>query len=58
MLPKQWISKIGLGQVKVFFQGSNLFFLYRSIKDYDPENVSITDYPLMKNYTFGVNVSF
>lgn len=56
--PQQMVSKWGLGQLKLFFMGSNLFLLQDKIKAYDPENSSIMAYPLMKSYSFGLNLSF
>ena len=38
--------------------GTNLFLLQDKIKAYDPENSSIMNYPLMRTYSFGINVSF
>lgn len=58
MLPKQITSKLNIAQLKFFLMGSNLFLLQDKIKDYDPENTSITSYPLMRSYSFGVNLSF
>lgn len=57
-LPQQLVSNWGLSQLKFFLMGTNLFLLQDKIKAYDPENTSITHYPLMKSYSFGVNVSF
>mgnify|MGYP000711267508 CR=1 FL=1 len=57
-LPRQLVSKWGLSQLKFFLMGTNLFLLQDKIKAYDPENSSIMNYPLMRTYSFGVNVSF
>lgn len=56
-LPQMWTSKIGIEGVKVFFTGTNLFLLYDKVKYYDPENGSIRNYPLMKSFSFGLNVT-
>lgn len=56
--PQQMLSKWGLGQLKLFFMGTNLFLLQDKIKAYDPENSSIMAYPLMKSYSLGMNLSF
>jgi len=55
-LPKNLIQKTGLGNVRVFFTGSNLFMIYSGNDIYDPEMNSITSYPMMKAYSFGLNV--
>ena len=57
-LPQPLVSRWGLSQMRFFLIGTNLFLLQDKIKDYDPENSSIMNYPLMKTYSFGVNVSF
>ncbi len=57
-LPQNVISKAGFSQVKLFLMGTNLFLLQDKIKAYDPENSSIMNYPLMRSYSFGVNVTF
>jgi len=56
--PQKMVSKWGLSQLKLFFMGTNLFLLQDKIKAYDPENSSIMAYPLMKSYSFGLNLSF
>lgn len=55
-LPKQFFQKTGLNSIRLYFTGSNLAMLYSKNKIYDPEMNSITSYPMMKAYTFGLNV--
>ena len=55
-LPKNFIGKTGLNNVRVFFTGMNLFMLYSDNEIYDPEMNNITSYPMMKSYTFGLNL--
>ena len=57
-LPKHITQNLNLGQLRFFFTGNNLCLLQNKLKYYDPENSSIIAYPLMKNYSFGVNLSF
>jgi TonB-linked SusC/RagA family outer membrane protein len=57
-LPKAIVSKVGLGNVQIFFTGNNLCLLKNDVKYYDPETPSIRYYPLMKSYSFGINVNF
>lgn len=57
-VPKSVISKLNIAQLNVFVTGTNLFFLQNRIKYYDPENGALTDYPNMKNVSFGLNLSF
>ena len=57
-LPTSIIGRLGVEQLKVFFNGTNLFLIQDKIKCYDPENSSIMNYPLMRSYSFGLNISF
>lgn len=56
-LPKRWIEKIKISDVRVFLSGENLF----TITDFpgmDPEMQTATGYVTMKQYAFGVNINF
>lgn len=57
-MPQSIIGKIGISQLKFFLTGNNLCLLQNKVKYYDPESSSIFDYPMMKSYSFGVNLSF
>lgn len=57
-LPKPVLDKLGVAQLKLFLTGNNLCLLQNKVKYYDPESSSIFDYPMMKSYSFGVNLSF
>ena len=73
-LPKSIVSKIGASNIKVYFSGENLWTmspLYKITKDLDVENTGPSDqvftssnagdgynYPMMKNVTFGLSVTF
>ncbi len=61
-LPKHITSALRINDLRVFFTGSNLFLLYDKVKYFDPElgdrDNNIVNYPLMKSYSFGVNLSF
>lgn len=58
--PKQWISKVGLKSLRLYFSGENLF----TITDYphsDPERASDgrhAVYPQLKTYSVGLDVKF
>lgn len=56
-LPKKVLSKLGIDRLKLFFTGNNLCLLQNKVKYYDPESSSIFDYPIMRSYSFGVNIS-
>lgn len=55
-LPSRWVSKIGVSRLRIYVSGENLLTLtgYRGI---DPE-VSGTNYPTLKQYIAGINLSF
>lgn len=55
-LPQNTIGRAGLKNVRVFFTGTNLAMIYNANHIYDPEMNNITSYPMMKNYSFGVNI--
>jgi hypothetical protein len=55
-LPEHLLSGIGVSNVRVFFTGTNLAMIYSGNKIYDPEMNSITAYPMMKTYSFGINI--
>ncbi|HET7898254.1 MAG TPA: hypothetical protein VFL47_11300, partial [Flavisolibacter sp.] len=55
-LPQSLMNRAGLKNVRVFFSGTNLVMLYSANKIYDPEMNSILSYPMMKNFSFGLNI--
>jgi hypothetical protein len=73
-LPASLISRIGASNIKIYFSGENLWTmspLYKITRDYDVENEGPSDqllssgtsgdgfnYPMMKNVTFGLSVTF
>jgi TonB-linked SusC/RagA family outer membrane protein len=65
-LPKQWIDKIAMKQVKVYVRGTNLF-TSSSFTGYSPDfgssdvlsnNIDNGSYPVAKIYSAGLNVTF
>ncbi|MCH5599642.1 SusC/RagA family TonB-linked outer membrane protein [Niabella ginsengisoli] len=58
-LPKTIIKKIGLEGIRVYASGENLFTINRYPQGWDPEiNSGGAYYPILKNYTFGLNINF
>lgn len=55
-LPQSLISRAKIKNARVFFTGTNLLMIYNANKIYDPEMNSITAYPMMKAYSFGLNI--
>ena len=60
-LPKEWTSRIGLDNVRLYASGNNLWTWAR-YDQYDPEAVSagsaIWGTPPLKTMTFGININF
>jgi TonB-linked SusC/RagA family outer membrane protein len=59
-LPKVWANKILLSRVRVYVSGENLFEYSKLLKDFDPELTTIDGfmYPMLRKYSFGLNVTF
>jgi TonB-linked SusC/RagA family outer membrane protein len=55
-IPKGVNNRLGLKASRIYFSGSNLFTLDR-IKDFDPESISNSTYPLNKVFNFGLTVN-
>lgn len=61
-LPSKWTRKAGIEQLRFYFEGTNLFYFYNSLRDYgfDPEisTVNGQDYPQHRVMSLGVSVKF
>lgn len=57
-LPKSIINRVALNEAKIFFTGTNLFVFSAMTELHDPEQKSYDSYPLMKSFTFGLQVKF
>ncbi len=63
-LPSAWTDRIKMKSVRLYVNGTNLLtFCNKLLKHYDPERnenswLGAGGYPLMKTYSFGVNVNF
>jgi TonB-linked SusC/RagA family outer membrane protein len=57
-IPQSLSSKIGIPSLRVFVTGTNLLTLYSAF-DYKDANLSrYYDYPLLRSYNFGMNITF
>ena len=56
-LPKTWISKIGMSNLRVYGSMKN-FFTFSSVDNYDPERDGDISFPFTKQLVFGVNIEF
>lgn len=55
-LPKKALRKCGLGALRIYFSTDNLFTI-TGFRGLDPEKTNVNDgYPLMRSFTFGLNV--
>lgn len=57
---KELLSKAGIERLRIYFSGENLFEFSKLNKNFDPE---LTDangfvYPIMRNFSCGVNLTF
>lgn len=57
-LPKSWTNAIGLQNTQLFFNGTNLFFISKMREFHDPEQLNYDSYPIMKTFTFGLDIKF
>ena len=62
-LPRKWTEKAGMSSVRIYTSGENLFTLTKMTKIFDPETLSGDwgngkVYPLLKTYSFGININF
>ena len=59
-LPQNVLKKVGMQNLRVYATITNPIVIAKSdlLKDYDPENAGSFNYPLTKQFVFGVNISF
>lgn len=68
-LPLEWTSKVGIGGVRLYLAGMNLFEVSKVHKSIDPENLhrnvlsgqnfnGAAEYPIQRIFSFGANVTF
>jgi len=56
-LPKRWVNRIGLSNIRTFVNGSNLY-TWSKMKIFDPERTNgFGDYPQLRVINLGLNVS-
>lgn len=59
-LNKKWISKVGLERCRIYFSGDNLAEISNLNKYFDPELTTTAGfmYPIMRSFSFGLNLTF
>ncbi|RFZ92329.1 TonB-dependent receptor [Mucilaginibacter conchicola] len=54
--PKIWVKRIGLSNIRIFANGSNIY-TWSKMKIFDPERNNFGDYPQMRVINLGLNAS-
>lgn len=59
-LPQKWGKSIGIENLRLYTTITNPLVIQKSslLKNYDPEMDGKLDYPLTKQFVFGVNLTF
>ncbi|WP_353135550.1 TonB-dependent receptor [Pseudopedobacter sp.] len=59
-LPKQMLSKVGIGRARIYGTAYNPIIFSKShlLRDIDPETGGSDQFPLYKQFVFGINLSF
>ena len=57
-MPRNIISKVGLSHLRFYLSGQNIFTIQNAYPGYDPESTPGSYYPLMRVYTFGIDLRF
>lgn len=57
-LPDRWSEAMKIGRAQLYFNGTNLFFLSKMKEFHDPEQKNYDSYPVMKTFSFGLDVRF
>lgn len=57
--PKAWLQKLGIGNARIYFSGTNLL-TWAAYDQYDPEMSGVVGFytPLLKTYAFGLELKF
>lgn len=57
-IPERWVSVLNIASAQVFCNGTNLFVISDMTEFHDPEQDCYDSYPLMKTFTFGLDIKF
>lgn len=57
-LPRKVLGKSGISHLRFYLSGQNLFTVQNAYPGYDPEASPSSYYPLMRIYTFGIDLRF
>lgn len=56
-LQRPWMKKAKIDNIQVYATGQNMFTITSLSKLYDPEKLSLMDYPNTKSYSVGINIT-
>ena len=57
-IPSQLYKRVGISSASVYFSGNNLALIWSAQRNFDPEVAQPMNYPAMKTFAFGANISF
>ena len=55
-VPQSFKDKLGISNLRLYFNGTNLLLLHNRVFNFDPESNN-NAYPLSRSYTLGINLS-
>ena len=55
-VPQSFKDKLGISNLRLYFNGTNLLLLHNQVFNFDPESNN-NAYPLSRSYTLGINLS-
>lgn len=56
-LPKKWTEKLYVNNLRIYASGENLLTITK-FEGMDPETISGAGYPSLRQYAFGINITF
>jgi TonB-linked SusC/RagA family outer membrane protein len=57
-VPAKFYKKLGISRASISLSANNLALLYTATKNFDPEIASAQQYPAMKTFAIGANITF
>ncbi|MDO9339546.1 MAG: TonB-dependent receptor [Bacteroidales bacterium] len=57
-IPSQLYKRFGISKASVYFSGNNLALIWAAQRNFDPEIAQPMNYPAMKTFAVGANISF
>ena len=56
--PKKWMSKINIERLRIYANIRNPFIIDNYVEYMDPRNNAYNNYPVLRSYTIGLNLTF